>query len=140
MEHRFRELATFRAAGGVLKELVGPGPAPGSERLYRSHISIGSTLDVVAIDPESGAHVVHTSPVKSEPGAWAMALGPDGMLYVGTLPHAHLLRLDPATGAFTDLGRPSETESYIWQLALGSDRRLYGCTYPSCKLVRYDPA
>jgi outer membrane protein assembly factor BamB len=140
MASRFHELATFRGRGGMLKELIGPGPAAGSERLYRSHIYIGNTLDIVAIDPDSGAHTVFTSPVKSEPGAWAMALGPDGKLYVGTLPHAHVLRLDPATGAFTDMGRPSETEEYIWQLALGSDRRLYGCTYPNCKLVRFDPA
>ena len=140
MSHHFTELATFRGVGGVLNTLVGPGPAPGSERLYRSYIYLGNTLDIVAIDPANGSHDVFTSPVKSEPGAWALAVGPDDKLYVGTLPHAHLLRLDPATGRFVDLGRPSETESYIWQLALGSDRCLYGCTYPSCKLVRYDPA
>jgi hypothetical protein len=140
MSDHFTELATFRGLGGVLNSLVGPGPAPGSERLYRSYIYLGNTLDIVAVDPESGAHEVFTSPVKTEPGAWAMAVGPDEKLYVGTLPNAHLLRLDPATGSFVDLGRPSETESYIWQLAAGSDRRLYGCTYPSCKLVSYDPA
>jgi hypothetical protein len=140
MSHHFTELATFRGTGAVLNSLVGPGPTAGSERLYRSYIYIGNTLDIVAIDPANGSHQVFPSPVKSEQGAWAMAAGPDGKLYVGTLPNAHLLCLDPAKGSFTDLGRPSETESYIWQLALGSDRRLYGCTYPSCKLVRHDPA
>jgi hypothetical protein len=140
MTLRFQELATFRGPGAVLNERVGPGPVPGSERLYRSYIYLGQTLDIVAIDPESGAHQVFTSPVKSEPGAWAMIVGPDNNLYVGTLPNAHILRLDPASGRFTDLGRPSETEQYIWQFAQGTDRRLYGCTYPSCKLVRFDPA
>jgi hypothetical protein len=136
----FTELATFRGLGGVLNTLVGPGPAPGSERLYRSVIYLGSTLDIIAINPVDGSHQVFTSPLETEPGAWAMAVGPDGRLYVGTLPNAHLLCLDPATGRFTDLGRPSDTESYIWQLALATDKRLYGCTYPNCKLVRYDPA
>lgn len=140
MSARFNQLATFRGLGGVLNSLVGPGPTPGSQRLYRSYIYHGSTLEIVAIDPETGSYQVYPSPVKSEPGAWAMAVGPDQKLYVGTLPNAHLLRLDPETGSFTDLGRPSETESYIWQLAVGSDRRLYGCTYPSCKLVRYNPS
>jgi streptogramin lyase len=134
------ELATFRGVGAVLSKLVGSGRVAGSERLWCSYAYMGGSFEIVAIDPVSGASDVYPSPVKTESGAWAMALGPDGKLYVGTLPHAHMLRLDPATGAFTDLGRPSPTETYIWQLALGSDRRLYGCTYPSCKLVRYDPA
>lgn len=140
MRLRFTELATFRGTGSVLNQLVGPGPTPGSERFYRSYIYLGQTLDIVAIDPDTGKHRVFTGPVKSEPGAWAMIAGPDGKIYVGTLPNAHLLCLDPTAGTFTDLGRPSRTEQYIWQFALGSDGRLYGCTYPSCKLVRFDPA
>ncbi len=140
MKTSYHELATFRGLGGVLNAVVGPGPTPGSERLYRSYIYLGNTLDIVAIDPATGAHQAFTSPVTSEPGAWALTVGPDGKLYAGTLPNAHILCLDPATGRFTDMGRPSETEQYIWQLAVGSDRRLYGCTFPSCKLVRFDPA
>lgn len=133
-------LATYRGLGGVLASTVGPGPAPGSERLYQSYIYIGGTLDLVSIDPETGEHQVFEAPVKGESGAWGLVAGPDGRIYLGTLPHAHLLRLDPATGEFVDLGRPSESEQYIWQLAVGADGRLYGCTYPSAKLVRYDPA
>lgn len=136
----FTELATFRGIGGVLNALVGPGPEPGSERFYLSYNYVGSTLDIVAVNLENGAYEVYTSPVRNESGAWAMAVGPDGKLYVGTTPNAHLLRLDPTRKTLIDLGQPSTTETYIWQLALGSDRRLYGCTYPSCKLVRYDPA
>jgi len=133
-------LATYRGLGGVLASTVGPGPAPGSERLYQSYIYIGGTLDLVSIDPETGRHQVFEAPVKSESGAWGLVAGPDGRIYLGTLPHAHLLRLDPATGEFADLGQPSESEQYIWQLAVGADGKLYGCTYPSAKLVRYDPA
>jgi streptogramin lyase len=136
----FKQLATYRGVGSVLRSLVGPGPVPGSERLYLSYIYIGGTLEIVAIDPDTGQHQVYSTPVKSESGAWAIAVGPDDNLYLGTLSRAHILRLNPRTGEFTDMGRPSETEQYIWQLAVGPDRKLYGCTYPSAKLVRFDPA
>jgi hypothetical protein len=136
----FSLLATHRGMGVVLASLVGPGADPGSERLYQSYVYEGGTLDLVAIDPETGRHQIFPSPVPGEYGAWALALGPDRNLYVGTLPHAHILQLDLRTGTFTDKGRPSKTEQYIWGLALGADGKLYGCTSPSAKLIRYDPA
>jgi streptogramin lyase len=126
--------------GACLKTLVGPGAAAGSERVYASHIYGGDVLDIIAVDPATGKAEVFPSPVAGEIGAWAMALGADGQVYVGTLPTAHVLRLDWAQRKLVDLGRPSETEQYIWQLALGADKKLYGCTYPSAKLVRFDPA
>jgi len=130
----------FVGIGACLKTLVAPGPTPGSERLIASHIYGGDTLDIVSVDPTTGVAQAFASPVAGEIGAWAVAVGPDGGVYVGTLPTAHILRLDWAEGRLVDLGRPSETESYIWQLAVGSDSRLYGCTYPSAKLVRFDSA
>ncbi|MBM3497353.1 MAG: hypothetical protein FJX74_01660 [Armatimonadetes bacterium] len=136
----FRLHARFLGIGACLKTLIGPGPEPGSQRLYASHIYGGDTLDIVATDPLTGETDVFSSPLPSECGAWAMALGPDGQVYVGTLPAAHVLRVDWAQRALVDLGRPSETEQYIWQLAIGTDGKLYGCTYPSAKLVRFDPA
>ena len=69
-----------------------------------------------------------------------MAVGADGQVYVGTVGHAHILRVDWETKSLVDMGRPSETEQYIWQLAEGTDGKLYGCTYPQAKLVRFDPA
>jgi streptogramin lyase len=136
----FRLHARFQGIGACLKTLIGPGPEPGSQRLYASHIYGGDTLDIVATDPLTGQTDVFPGPLPGECGAWAMALGPDGQVYVGTLSAAHVLRVDWATKALVDLGRPSETESYIWQLALGTDDKLYGCTYPNAKLVRFDPA
>jgi len=132
--------ARFVGIGGCLKTLVGPGPEPDSERIYASHIYGGDVLDIVAVDPQTGHTDAFPSPIPGEIGAWAMTLGPDGQIYVGTLPTAHVLRLDWAERRLVDMSRPSETEQYIWQLALGSDGRLYGCTYPEAKLVRYDPA
>jgi outer membrane protein assembly factor BamB len=136
----FTVLASSRGTGMILNAVVGPGPAPGSERLYRSYTYVDGEFDLVAIDPETGEHTVFPSPIPGEEGAWALAVGPDGNLYVGTDDFAHLCRLDPRTGELVDLGRPSPSEDYIWQLALASDGRLYGGTYPSAKLIRYDPA
>ena len=134
----FRCLLTYRGIGAVLTSLAGPGPTPGSQRFYQSYI-YSSRLELVSLDPETGAFEVFTSPVEGENAAWALAWGKDDNLYVGTLPHAHLLRLDPRAGSFVDLGRPSESEQYIWGLTLGSDGKLYGGTYPSAKLIRFDP-
>jgi streptogramin lyase len=136
----FRQHGRFVGIGGCLNTLVGPGPEPGSERVYASHIYGGDVLDIVAVDPATGKAEAFPSPVPGQVGAWALALGADGQVYVGTLPGAHVLRLDWGQHKLVDLGRPSETEQYIWQLALGSDRKLYGCTYPGAKLVRFDPA
>jgi streptogramin lyase len=136
----FEQVSTFRQRGGVLAEIVGPGPEPGSERLYQSYIYTGTSLEIVAVNPITGEAHVFPSPVPGESGAWGLALGPDGNIYVGTLPHAHLFRLDPRRGVLEDIGRPSESEQYIWQLTAAPDGRLYGCTYPSARLVRFDPA
>ncbi|MGH7230962.1 MAG: hypothetical protein ACREJU_06320 [Nitrospiraceae bacterium] len=135
----FQCMATHRGIGAVLASLVGPGPRPGSERFYQSYI-YGNRLDIVAVDPDSGDYETFSSPVPGENGAWALAWGPDGNLYVGTLPHARLFQLDPRAGTLADVGRPSDSEEYIWKLALGADGKLYGGTYPSAKLIRYDPA
>ncbi len=136
----FTRLATFHNVGQILRSIVGPGPKPDEERFYQSYIYTGGTLEIVAIDPKTGQHQAYRSPLASEYGAWAMVAGPDGNIYVGTLPSAHILQLNPRTGQFVDLGRPSSTEEYIWRLAVGADKKLYGCTYPQAKLVRFDPA
>ncbi len=136
----FRLHGRFVGIGACLNSLIGPGPEPGTERLYASHIYGGDVLDIVAVDPVTGKAEAFPSPIPGETGAWAMALGPDGVVYVGTLPTAHVLKLDWGQRKLVDLGRPAPTEQYIWQLALASDGKLYGCTYPGAKLVRFDPA
>ena len=135
----FELLGSYRGRGRV-QPLVGAGPAPGSQRLYLSYLYTGNTLEVVAVDPDSGEFRVFANPAPSEWAARTMIAGPDGNIYLGTLPHAHFLKLDPKAGKLIDLGRPSETEEYIWEVAFGSDGKLYGATYPHSKLVRYDPA
>ncbi|HXH09122.1 MAG TPA: hypothetical protein VNP04_05055 [Alphaproteobacteria bacterium] len=135
----FEHLVTFRGIGTVTRFVLGPGKRPGTERLYQSYLYYGGTLEVGSINLESGEYKIFKSPVKSESGAWAMVVGPDENIYLGTLPNAHILRLDPRTEKLTDMGRPSATEKYILQLTVASDKKLYGCTYPSAKLIRFDP-
>ena len=106
----FRTHMRFTGVGGCLKQLVGPGPEPGSQRLYAAHIYDGDILEIVAVDPATGKADVFPSPVPGEIGAWALALGADNQVYVGTLPTAHVFRVDWTQRKLIDLGRPSQTE------------------------------
>ena len=127
----FELVGDYYGIGGQLAAIVGPGPTPGSERFYASYIYDGSTLDILSIDPDTGFTEVLPNPTQGEFGAWGMTVGPDGNVYLGTLPHAHFLKLDRKRGTLLDLGRPSSTEQFIWDVAFGSDNRLYGVTYPN---------
>ena len=136
----FELLGRYRALGGRMASTVAPGPTPGSERLYASYLYFGNTFDVIGIDPATGLAEVFHNPAQGEYGARNIAVGPDGDVYLGTLPHAHFVRVDRHSHRMIDLGRPSASEEYIWDVAFGADHRLYGVTYPGCRLVRYDPA
>ena len=137
---KFELLGTYKALGGLMATTVAPGSSEGSERLYGSYLYADNTLDVVAVDPADGKSEVFHNVVPGEYGARNIAVGPDGDVYLGSLPHAHFLHIDRKTHQMIDLGRPSPAEQYIWDVAFGEDRRLYGVTYPGCRLVRYDPA
>ena len=126
--NKFQLLATYRGIGGNFALTVGPGPTAGSERLYASYLYMGNTFEVVAIDPATGEVRLFPNPIKGEYGARCMVTGPDGNVYLGTLPGAHLVKLDTKTGKLIDIGRPSATEEYIWDVAFGSDGKLYGST------------
>jgi outer membrane protein assembly factor BamB len=135
----FTELVTYRGLGEALSTVVGPGPSPGSERYYVSYTYLGGTAEIVEVDPETGDYHVFTLPDKRAGAARALAVGPDGKIYIGSIVNAEVYRIDPATQTIQDLGRASQTESYIWEFALGSDNQLYGCTSPNAKLIRCDP-
>src|SRR5579871_3424791 len=79
---QFRIVGNFKNIGLVLASVVGPGPLPGSQRLYASIAYDTGSFDILAIDPETGATSVLHSPVASETTAWAMTLGPDGNIYL----------------------------------------------------------
>jgi outer membrane protein assembly factor BamB len=134
-----QRMATLRGQGGLVASAVAAGAEPGSELVYASYMYFGDTLEVTSVDPATGRVVVYGNPAKGEYGARCMTAGPDGNVYLGTLPTAHLLQLETRTGRLLDLGRPSKTEEYIWDVAFGGDGRLYGATYPNAKLIRFDP-
>ncbi len=135
----FKLHGRFTGIGSCLAKIIGPGNERGTERLYASHVYYGNTFDVVAIDPLTGTTDVFINPLASEYGAWAMVLGRDSNVYIGTLPNAHIMRLDWKSKSLVDMGRPSSTEKYIWQMVGGSDENIYGCTYPNAKLIRFNP-
>ena len=134
----FQFLGTYKGVGSVRGAVVGPGPTEGSERLYVSYYYSGNTLEVIAVDPDTGKVQVFPNPTPSETGA-ELVTGPDGNIYLGTIMHAHYIRLDARTGQLKDLGRPSQFASYIYDPRVASDGKIYGGTYPQARLVRCDP-
>jgi hypothetical protein len=112
----------------------------GEDTIYFNCAQPGAKLFLLQVNPKTDKTRQFGAPVGE--GAWAMILGPDKCIYLGTWESGYLLKFDPRhpDDGIESLGKPSATESYIWQLALGTDQRLYGCTFPEAKLVRYDPA
>jgi hypothetical protein len=136
----FQLLGVYRGLGGQFASTIAPGPTAGSQRLYASYMYMGNTLDVTAADPTTGSLKVYGSPITTEYGARCMVTGPDGDVYMGTLPNAHLFKLDTQAEHLVDLGRPIPTETFIWDVIFGPDGKLYAGTQPHAKLARYDPA
>jgi hypothetical protein len=136
----FEKVGTFTAVGGVKGSAVGPGAAPDSQRLYLDYMYIGDTIEIVSVDPKTGRYQIFPNPVSTESGAYGLIQGPDGNMYAGSLPNAHLYRLDTKAQKLEDLGMPCPDEQYIWDITVAPDKKLYGCTYPNCKIFSYDPA
>ncbi len=134
---RFDLIADYHGIGGANATVVGPGPAPGSERIYISYTYNQNTFDILSVDPDTGASTVFTNPIPGEFSGYGLVAGPDGNIYMGTAPKAHFVKLDTRRSTLVDLGRPAPTEEWIFDTVFGSDERLYGVTYPSAKLVRY---
>ncbi len=108
------------------------------ERIFCSFHNGRPPMFIAEIDPETGKVWKHYAPAKSEQGAWAIATGSDGNVYVGTYYNGHLLRYDVRSHLFEDLGRPGD-ERYFWTFSLAPDGRLYGGTYPRGKLIAVEP-
>ncbi len=142
----YQFLGNAQGQGDVLNSMVGPGISASGQLFYLSYIYNNGTMDFVAIDPNTGKYHAYPSPAKSEAGAWALAIGPDHNIYIGTLPDAHLLKFNTSSQQLTDLGQippdpaSSTPQSFIWQLTVSHhDNKIYGCTYPSADLISYDP-
>jgi hypothetical protein len=136
----FEAVGTYRGIGALVATIVAPGADKSHERLYASYSYGAKSFDLLSIDPNTGSAEVFHSPLGGEISARSFAVGPNGHLFLGTVPTAHLMELDTANHQIIDRGRPSPTETYIWDVTSGSDHRIYGVTFPNCKLVRYDTA
>lgn len=142
----FEEIGVPVMKAGLMGTIVGPGPTPGSERIYLNFRQEGGKLFLVAIDPETGTSEQFQSPVGT--GAWGFMVGPDEKIYLGTHEgpdpgdSGQILVFDPKAPekAIQVVGRPAESESYLWMFTTGPDKKIYGCTFPGAKIVSYDPA
>ncbi|HOY58459.1 MAG TPA: hypothetical protein PK640_10045 [Verrucomicrobiota bacterium] len=136
---RFENLGVPVTKAMLMATAVGPDATGKKELLYFDFAQTGSTLFLVAVDPDTGEARQYKAPVG--PGAWALVRGPDEKMYLGTWESGCILRFDPQAPdkGLEVIGKPSETETYIWQYAIGKDGKLYGCTYGNAKLVSYDP-
>jgi len=142
----FHFLGTAQAQGGLTASVIGPGATASNQMLYLNYTYVDGSLDVVAVDPNTGLSNVYPSPLSSEQGAWGLGVGPDNNMYIGTLPNAHLLKLVPGSNRLIDLGSvpadpaSSIRQTYIEQITTSPyDHKVYACTYPSTDLISYDP-
>jgi hypothetical protein len=130
----FKHLADYTHIRLVLNSLVGPGPQPGTQRLYASILG-ASKFYLLEIDPASGQVTVFDSPVDGEIVAWGMTVDVDGNIYLGTAPNARLMMFQVASGKIVDFGRAGPSEQWLWSL-----RRFDSLSLPfPCQSVQRAP-
>ena len=132
---------------GLMGTLVGPGPEPGSERIYFNFRQDGGKLFLVSRRPRYGRLATvcvarrhgargGSSSARTTRSTSARTKAPT------PIDNGRILVFDPQhpENEIQVVGRPSETETYLWMYTIGLDGRIYGCTYGNAKLVSYDPA
>jgi len=91
--------------------------------------------------PRTGALDDLGGAVPGEQMIWALSPGPDGLLYGGTHPSAHLFVCDPASGALSDVGRMSERNQYNHDICAAPDGWVYcGLGCERAEIIAYHPA
>lgn len=79
------------------------------------------------------------NPVPGEKVINRVTFAPDGTVYGGTYPNAHVFRYSPSTGKFADLGSVAAGETYVRSIAYGRGV-LYVGTGTSARLFAIDLA
>jgi hypothetical protein len=132
--------------GSIQNSVVGPATTASGQAFYMNYTYINGTMDFVVVNPDNGTQQIYTSPVAGEMAAWALTVGSDNNMYIGTLPHAHIMKFDTRANKLSDVGTvPADPASktlqtYIWQMTTSPyNGKIYACTYPSADLVSYDP-
>ncbi|MDO1528144.1 hypothetical protein QMK61_04785 [Fulvimonas sp. R45] len=135
----FRKIGAFVAPGKITGSAEGPSPKIGARTLYVTRTYLGKGISTMAINPATGMLKKYSNPVKTETTAYGLSLGPDGNMYMGTVPNAHLYRLNTRTQKLEDIGIPIQGEKFVWDLAVAKDGKIYGVTSPHCSLFSFDP-
>ncbi|WP_238174525.1 hypothetical protein [Kribbella kalugense] len=139
----------FAPADEVIKDLGSPvssltvmegavGHTPdGRDVVYAVPAGENARLNVADLHTHE---LIRTVPLPGAAGGWAIVVTPNGDVYLGTYPYAHLYRYSPVTGEVTDLGQPIPGESQIYGLTADAEGNVYAGTYPTAHAFKYDPS
>lgn len=121
--------------GAELGGFVTPGPDGLIYFTCRSPMKGG----LFSLDPVSFDVTLIAEDIAGQSVLYDGSFGPDGRLYVGTYPHAHVLAYDPATGEIEDYGTQTEDAAYVFGLGV-VDGEVWVGTGPVPHLFRIDIA
>ncbi|WP_163506389.1 hypothetical protein [Fodinicola acaciae] len=115
---------------------IGPGP---EGRPVMWSAASGEPAHLVSIDPKTGKTLTYQA-LEGAPGSYAVAVGPDGTVWVGAYGTGQLYRRKPGRNSpVENLGLPLPAETYIWRLVVDSCGVVFGCTYPNAKVFACHP-
>ncbi|MFA5857840.1 MAG: WD40 repeat domain-containing protein [Elusimicrobiota bacterium] len=141
------------AVDGTVKNIYKPPEAgPGSEwdratviwhpGVKKLFFGTMPTAHLMCLDParlDLGVQYISKVGDKEE-YIWAMAVGRDGTLYLGSFPGCSLYAYDVNIGSLTCLGKAHPTNKYIRSMTVGHDGRVYmGTGADDNDVVCYDP-
>ncbi|WP_152360113.1 PQQ-binding-like beta-propeller repeat protein [Microlunatus speluncae] len=123
-------LTVVEGAYGKLPDgtFVAYAPVMGENAELNVTTSVNGTNTVLGHYPMPGAS-----------GGPTIAVGPDGVVYVGTYYQGHLYAWNPATKEMSDLGQPVAGETYLFGLSVAPDGTVFGGTYPNAHVFSYHP-
>ena len=131
-----RDLGSPVSSLTVMEGAIGRLP-DGRDVVYAVPAGENARLNVVDLHTRQ---LISATPLPGAAGGWAIVVAPDGSVYAGTYPNAHLYRYSPDTGSVTDLGQPIPGESQIYGLTADQDGNVYAGTYPTAHAFKYDPS
>lgn len=118
------------------------GTAMDRGRVY-SVTSSASGPALLGIRDADDGTLIAEHPLPQALGSWAVDVGPDHSVYVGSYGSAEqkgrIFRYDPDDDKVTELGVPVPTETFVWTVAATKDY-VYGGTSPNGRLFRHDLA
>jgi streptogramin lyase len=137
-----REIGSMLFNKTILGGAVGRGPK-GEQWAYT--VASGEIGVFFVLDAVSGKQIA-SFPLPDAGGSWGQAVAPNGTVYIGTWPNAHLYRYVPGAANVEDLGQPPgfEGEPFaVWRVDTDEEGNVYGGTSGNTpadgRAFRYDP-